>query len=539
MGAIPFTRQLGARPGVQLNPIQDNTSYPSLTASDQTVGIVGRFVRGRIDKAFRVSGNNQARNLGPSGSLAASGLNEPRVQIYESLLNGAAEFVVSRLVPAAATINVMVATAAPAAEAPVWVSSATPGAGYLIAVKHLECFGDGVIIEIHADEVLDDEDAPIAASIVKLRLRDPVTNELLFEEFEGSLDPLAKDEFGNSTYLPSVVSAQTDLLEITVALAATVPTSSPFYGSDADGAAKYSSQLLTYFTEGGTTYANGDYDAACTRLKRSQNGFGFIISGGTQNATLLSRLLALGYQTNKQVRWDILGSLSYSAAIAFYKTVGGTDSHYSQCFWAPLLTEDPLNGGKAYVGTAGINAGLACARNARTDSNGVAPKNWPIAGSDYSLNRNGIVQKFELQDEELDDLAKSKINPVIYVNYATGGRYVFNDSLTGALTNGDRKLIAVADMSSTVDDIVAQYALECLQKPMETAVKRMTDFLQDYFTAIETAKWIKPSKELGGRSFMAEIKPNAARPNDRMDVNYWLRYDGTARAIYIQQTLSK
>lgn len=539
MGAIPFTRQLGARSGVQLNPLLDNTNTPSLTASDQTVGTVGRFVRGRIDKAFRVNANNQGRLLGPAGSIAASGLNEPRVQIYESLANGAAEFVVSRLHPAASVINLMVATAAPEAPAEVWAVSATPAAGYLIAVKHLECFGDGVIVEIHADEVLDAEDEPVATKVIKLRLRDPVSNELLFDEFEGSLDPLAKNEFGNSTYLPDVVSSQTDLLEITVAAGASVPVASPFYGTDADGADLYSSKLLSYFSEGGTTYVNGDYDAACTRLKRSQNGFGFIISGGTQNASLLSRLLALGYQINKQVRWDINGNLSYSAAIAFYKSIGGTDSHYSQCFWAPLLAEDPLNGGKAYVGTAGINVGLACARNARTDANGVAPKNWPIAGSDYTLNRNGIVQKYELQENELDDLAKSKINPVIFINYASGGRYVFSDSLTGALTNGDRKLIAVADMSSTVDDIVAQYALECLQKPMETAVKRMADFLQDYFSAIETAKWIKPSEELGNRSFVAEVKPNASRPNDRMDVNYWLRYDGTNRATYIQQTLSK
>ena len=111
--------------------------------------------------------------------------------------------------------------------------------------------------------------------------------------------------------------------------------------------------------------------------------------------------------------------------------------------------------------------------------------------------------------------------------------------LTGAKTNGDRKLVAVSEMATTIDDYVAGYGKECLQLPMLESIKRMTDFLKALFEGAETAKWIKPSNNLDGRAWVAEVKPNTQRPNDRMDVGYWLHYDGTTRAVYVQQTIVK
>jgi hypothetical protein len=183
--------------------------------------------------------------------------------------------------------------------------------------------------------------------------------------------------------------------------------------------------------------------------------------------------------------------------------------------------------------------GMRCARNARMDANGIAPKNYPVAGKNWPLSRTGIVQKTTPTEQELDDLARSRINPVLFERYNSGSGYVFTDSLTGAVTEGDRKLIAVADMASQVDDWVAAYAKEVLHLPMQDAIRRMTDFLQQLFEALEAARWIKPTTELDSRSFVATVQANALRPADRMDVNYWLKYDGTTRAIFAQQTLSK
>lgn len=538
MSFLPFSRNLNGRPGVQLNQMRDDTDYPTLSVADQVFATAGKFTRGRIDRAFRVTQSNQARSLGAGGSLMASALNECRVQLYETLRDGASEAVVARLTPAAAVLSLMVVKSDPDA-ANVFTVAATAAVGSLLTIKHLECFSDGVIAEIHAVEALDDEDAQVASKVVKLRLRDPVSNDLLFPEFQGSLDPLAKDEYQKSAYLPDIISAVTDLVEVTVLAGVSVLPTSAFYGLDGTGAEKFVSKQLEYFSEGGTVYAPTDFDAACNKLKRSQAAYGFIISGGTQDGTFISKLLTLGFQVNKQVRWDISGKLSPEAAKNFYNSIGGTDSLYSQCFWAPLLADDPLNGGKAYIGTAGINVGLACARNARTDANGIAAKNWPVAGSDFPLTRSGVSQKIDPEDDELVLLAKTGINPVIFIDYASGGRYVFNDSITGAKTNADRKLIGVADMATSVDDMVARYGQECLQKPMDVAIKRMTDFLQDLFEDLETAGWIKPSVELGNRSFVAQITRNSSAPNMKMDVRYWVKYDGTNRVTEITQTLSK
>lgn len=538
MSFLPFSRNLGGRPGVQLNQMRDDTDYPALSTADQVFATAGKFTRGRIDRAFRVTQSNQARALGVGGSLMASALNECRVQIYEALRDGASEAVIARMTPAASVLSLILVKSDPDADA-VFSVADVAAVGTLLTIKHLECFSDGVIAEIHAVEALDEDDEQVASKMVKLRLRDPVSKDLLFPEFEGSLDPLAKDEYNKSLYLPDIISATTDLLEVAVLTGASVLPTSAFYGLDGTGAEKFASKLLAYFVEASTPYVSADYDSACNKLKRSQAGYGFLISGGNQDPLFLSKLIALGYQVNKQARWDISGKLTPAQAAVLYNSVGGSDSLYSQCFWAPLLADDPLNGGKAFIGTAGINVGLACARNARTDANGIAPKNWPVAGSDFPLTRSGISQKLDPEDEELILLAKTGINPVLFIDFASGGRYVFTDSITGAKTNADRKLIAVADMATSVDDMVARYGQECLQKPMEVAIKRMTDFIQTLFENLETAKWLIPSVELGNRSFVAQITRNTSAPNSKMDVRYWTKYDGTNRITEITQTLSK
>lgn len=535
MSAVPFTRQLGPRPGIQLNQLQDNTERFVGGNADQVFATVGRFERGRIDQPIRVNRGNLFRTLGQSTSATINRLNETLIQIYEAFLNGAYEAVVYRLNPEAAALNWMVAKNATVA-GDVWVAEAVPTAGYLLAVKHLECFNEGVHAEIHANVALNSSDVEIASTEVTVRLKD-LDGTLLYE-FIGSLDPTSKDEFGESRYLPNVVSAQTDDVEIIVGASVSVTTTSTFYGLDVDGTDLYTGEDLVYFSEGGTTYATGDLDRAMTALKYSASPFGYITGGGSRAVAVLSRLIALGKDINKQVLWDIPGEYLPAAAVTFYNQLS-IDTHYSQAYWAPLLADDPLNGGKDYLGTSGINVGMRCARNARTDANGIPPKNYVVAGKNWPLARTGIVQKCTPTETELDEFARAHINPVLFERYNSSSGYVFTDSLTGAQTEGDRKLIAVADMSSQVDDWVTAYAKEVLQLPMSDAIKRLTDFLQSLFEGLEAAKWIKPSAELENRSFVATVQANAQRPSDRVDVAYWLKYDGTTRAIYVQQTLSK
>lgn len=532
-----FTRQLGARSGIQLNPLIDQTGDRFVAGnSDQVFATAGRFERGRIDKAFRVNRGNQTRMLGATSSTLVSRLNECGVQAYESFQNGAYEGVFARLVPAAAVLSLLLVKA-DTVEANVWTVGTEIGTN-MISIKHLECFNDGIYAEINAVKAFDtDGTTPVASKWVKLRLKDAKTKAVIFE-CEGSLDPAAKNEFGNSTYLPSVVSALTDDVEVAVAASASVPVTCVFYGKDGTGADKFIGKQLAYFAEGGTSYAPTDYDAVCTRLKYTEHDFGYISAGGSQAVALLSKLIALGKDINTQVLFDIPGNLSPAAAIAFYNQLG-VDTHYAQAYWSPIISDDPVNGGKDYIGTAGVNVGMRCARNARTDANGIPPKNFVVAGKQWPLSRTGMVQKYFPTEQELDDLAEARINPVLFEKFNTGGQFIFTDSLTTAKTEGDRKLIAVADMSSDVDERVTRKMKELLQLPMEVAIKKASDFLTEYFGALQTAGWLIPTKELDGAAFAFTVTRNANRPADRMDTNYWLKYDGTVRAIYVQQTISK
>ena len=543
MSAIPFTRNLGRRSGVQLNQVLDQTERFVPGDSAQVFAGVARFTRGRIDRAFPVSRDQMRRLLGAPVSPAVNALNEAYVHVYEGFLNGAQRAVISRLVPDAATLKWMVAKpneVTGGSPSPVWTVSATeaaPTADYLIAVRHLECFNEGVRAEIHAYEVLDEDDEAIASKLVRLRIFDITDGSELFN-FEGSLDPAAVDGFGESTYLPNVVSARTDDLEVVVATNASVPTNSVYYGNDVSGVKKVASGDLVYFDESSTTYATEDIDRAVAALRSSMYPFRYICGLGTASTALISKLAPLGIEINKQVILDVPGSLSVSAAITFANQFN-FDTHYVQWYWSPLKAIDPLNGGKRVFGVSGAQVGMRCRRNSQTDANGVPPMNYPIAGKNWPLTRTGIVQITTPTEDNLESLAVAKINPVIFQVYNSGSSFVFYDSLTAAKTEADRKLIAVAEMSSQTDDWVTAAVKEFLQLPMADSIKRITDFLRVLFEGAEAAKWLIPSAQLEGRSFIATVRPNAQRPKDRVDVTYWLSFDGTTRAIYVQQIISK
>lgn len=537
MSFVPFTRNLGSRFGVQLNYVKDESERFTASNADQVFAGVGHFTRGRIDRAFTVTRDKMLRLLGTPASATVNRLNEPLIQMYEAFQNGASGAVVYRLNPSAAVLSWMVARLPAEVGDPVWtVQAAEPTTGFLLAVRHLECFNEGINIGLHALAAEDGDGDPVDSQWVELTLTDLSGAELY--AFEGSLDPLAVNEFGESTYLPNVVSGLTDDVEVIVASSASVPTTATFYGVDAEGADKVAAANLVYFSEGSTTYSSADLDRAVYALKNTEYPYGYLAGLGTQSTLVISKLAALGKLINKQLIVDVPGTLSVAAAIAFVKQFN-IDSHYVQWYWSPLKAIDPLNGGKDVFGVSGYQVGLRCQRNANTDANGIPPKNYPIAGKNWMLSRTSVVQLITPSDDDLNALADAKINPVIYQRYNTASGYVFFDSLTAAQTSADRKLIAVAEMSSQLDDWVAAQTKEYLQLPISDAVKRTTNFLQQLFEALEAAKWLVPSESLENRSFVATVTPNAQRPKDRVDVDYWLSYDGTTRAIYVQQTISK
>lgn len=419
------------------------------------------------------------------------------------------------------------------------VSESVP-VSYSMYLAHAGCYNDGIKISIHAD-ASPLGGTPAATKLIKLRILDVVTGDALVD-VSGSLDPVAVDDYGNSIFLPDIMSAATGgEYTLSVAANATMPVDSGAYGRTASGAERWNtSDALILFTEGSLSYTDADYDAAITKLTGSTHQFGYLLAGGTQSISFIGKLAALATELNVIMLADISGRLTPTAAIAFAASLG-LDNRLVHLYYSPIEAVDPMNGYREVWGTSGLNLGLRCARNAQRNAKGFAPKNYPIAGRYHPISRQGLRQITPLRNYDLSDLARAKINPACFVIFAGGGRYVWADSLTSAQTEVSySKLISVAEMSSTVDNEVAGYARELVQLPMTEAIARMDAFLDRYLGDAETSVWLVPSQNLDGNAaYRYEIVRNAARPADVLNVTYWCSYDGVARQIILQQRLVK
>lgn len=413
---------------------------------------------------------------------------------------------------------------------------------YLFAIKHLDCYNDGIKVAFRAEESRDGG-IKQPASEINLLIRD--SENVLLYEFKGSLDPDALDAYGNAYYLPDVIRKQTDALEMTVGCKgddAKISPDSIAYGYDDNGIEKWAqSGVLHCFDEGGTDYSLEDYRRARMLLYQTPFDYAYISSGGTQSSAMLGQLSQLAYDTNRQLRYDIPGNLTPEAAIAFAEQLN-LDTHLAHAFWSPISSDDPagLNPSTLF-GVATLNIAMACGRNAQTNAYGFAPKNYPVAGHDWPVTRGNMRQLYQPSNQELNLLAKAHINPVLYETYSDGGRYVFRDSLTSSKADSKKKLIAVVDMSTSVDDAMTKFSKRVLQYPMSIAVKRVRDFAQKYFEQAEASGWLVAGTDpqMAGRTFQFEAKPSEIRPFDELILTYWVCYDGTTRAVKVTQTITK
>jgi hypothetical protein len=609
MSYRPFLRALGYQPGVQLNPLIDNTDGAPISTTDQIIGVVARLPRGRIDRPCRVNRGNFATTTGQKPTpLRASALNEGRLQIYEALQAGAFEFVVQRLTSAGTVnrfavlrlasgaamsatvsggivtgINITAGgsyyvtgqtlaftgvgsgakgtviatngaitgvtiinggsgyTTAPAvtvAENASWFAEEVlPTSNYVLAIEDKNCWNDGVMLSLNA---LSTDTATLMASTdIVLRIADPATGEIV-REFTGSLDGAALDDFSGSKYLPDVVAMQDDSYVISVAPGAVVPTTASCYGNDVNGRAKWGASIgpLVLFTEGATSYAETDYSRCINALVNGDLPFGYMISGGTQSVSMLTKLAQAAIEADIQFVYDVAGSLGKDAAIAFHRALG-FDSHLVQAYWAPIEAIDPLNGGRAIWGSAGLQAGLRAKRNAQRNAKGFAPKQYPIAGKDYPVQRAGMRKMVTLTDGDESDASKFHLNPVTNKNYGSGDIYVFADQLTTAKTDvSKRKLITVTERSVEIEWQVSAYCQQLIHLPLQEAVRKVNAFFDRLNADAMASDWMRPAVQLQGRSMTWEVLADESRP-DRITVRYWASFDGNVRQFFVTPYLSK
>jgi len=613
--SVAFTRQLGSQPGVQLNPLADNSNIQYIGNADQYFGIAMRLNQGRIDKPFIVSRGDINKKIGAGDTMRSSLLNEGYVHVVEALNNGAAGAVVQRLTTAAASISYAVARVGTGAiltpvvaggvvtsititnggtnytngAIPVIVSgvgtgalaTATVTAGvvtsvtinnggtgytaataivhddisftvetvapttpYMFSLYHLACHNNGIKISVHANEKRV-SGAQTSNDVITITLTDHL--DVVLNQFTGSLDPTAKDDYGNSFYLPDIVAGITDEVVLTTGTMNAVGINSSAYAYNVNGSANViNSQVLSCFSEGGTGYSTADYVNAMNKLETTTFNYSYLSSGGSKSSALILQLADLSFRTNRQFRFDIDGSLSVDAAITFIEQLNlgaKAGSELFHAYWSPLKSNDPTGiNGNRFIGVATLNIAYSCGRNAVKNSKGFSAKNYPVAGKNYPVARSGIVQVYNPTDSELSRLADAKINPVLFSEFSTGGAYVFTNSITSAPVNNSLKmLISVAEMHTDLDKQITVFAKDALQLPIEIAIKKTSDFIYNLLEGAVGAKWLIPSLDptMGGLPYRFTVAANAARPYDTIDINGWVHYDGTALQYFITQTLSK
>lgn len=419
-------------------------------------------------------------------------------------------------------------------------SETAPTTGWDMYLDHLGCFNDGIKIRLQADAT-PVTGTQTATKLLSFQVLDVVTGEVLADAF-GSLDINAVDDYGNSIYLPDVLSniTQGEFL-LTVRSGVEVAPTAGFYGRTATGTQRSNTSApLVLFSEGGFSYTDADMDRAMVQLKNSDNPFGYLMSGGTQSATLLGKMVDFAKATNTILVMDISGRLAPAAAIAFWEGLN-VDSELVHAYYAPIEAFEPSTGYREVWGVGGLNAGLRCGRNARVNAKGFAPKNYPVAGREWPMNRSQMRQIATVDEGQQSDIARARLNLCHFVIFSGGGRYVFGDSLTSAKTQVSyRKLVSVAEMASSLDNMIAAYARELIQLPMKEAITRMNRFLQKLLEDAFASDWLIPSTNLeGGAPFIFTVERSSARPVDLMVVNTWISYDGVARQVTIQQRISK
>lgn len=522
-------RLVGQQSGVQVNMPVDKTDRLLPELGDQTVAVVGKFSRGRVDRPFFVSADKLQRYLGTAQSMRRDARHETYVQLYEALRAGAAGAVVSRLSSDEAIHYKIVVSSDDDEDDVIGVAEYLKPAGtWLLSIQMMDCIDAGVYVEVSRG-------INNAAHLhLRIRERDKDsqgndTNEgAVLYELEGSVVDGELDENDNSIFIGDVAHRfYGDWLHIETNPDADPNVMSQRYSKPCGAA------VVAFVDEGVVSVSNKT--TAVQALGKTNLKYRYLIAA-TADIVLVSELMALAQEFNRKLFVEVSGLLSPEAAAAWlgnfnYSAQGGM---YFDFNWSPLRRDDPTGvSGNVVFGTVGQKAGAACARNAITNGFGLSKLNQPIAGKDYFIKGTRISQIYQLEDTDLALLAKARINPAIFSEYHDGSGYVWADSFSGAKKNGITKLASASEITIWAQDMWGRFGKSLLQKPMETAIDLMTKFSNRQLQDMEGSDWLTSSTELNGQSFGFEVAPSERYPDDHINTRLMLSIDGVVRVVNI------
>lgn len=539
--AVSFTRQLGYEPGVQLNPTIDKSEgFATDAVENQTFAAVARLPRGYIDRAFRVAKSDVQIITGTPEPVRKNALNASHSQLIEALSKGAKNVVVSRLVGADAK-NQWITVSVRDGELQFNLQD-EPEGEFLFAIRHKGCFSDGIKLSVSAREVRDTSDLPVSAKEITLKIMD--RSGTMLHGFTGSLDLDNLDDNGIPHNLQSIIeNYSSEDYDFVLAANATIPTTSKAYGKDVNGLQKsFVTPVLYPFSEGDVSSVTAtQYKDAVKRLEDTTLDFVYISSLGTESTTLIAELQQLAFNRNIQLGVDIPNHLTPKQAIAWRNQTGIT-SHLTWFVWHPVECIDPSGvSGKVKIGTSALRCAYSCLRNAAINRLGFAKKEYAISGREFPIQRTGMKQLYRPKQDELSDLAKAGITPVIYQTFSGGGLFIFDDAVTasGKMSNY-LNLINSVEIATTLERDIARMAKESfMYGPMEVAVKLAQRMAKEHLEHAETSGWLVKSDELDGNAFIIRIYPNAQRPADVMMIDLRMRVEGCVRQVHITNEITR
>lgn len=545
--ATAFSRALGKQPGVQLNPTLDSSEgFARDGVEDQSFGCVARLVRGPIDRAFAVSASNVKKVTGVPESVRKNPLNDAHTQLVEALAIGGKRAIVSRLVGTDAR-NRWVVVKKPAQTTGVYnllfeLSDSLPSNGFLFAIKHKGCFNDGIKLALSAKETLNAGGTRVDATVATLTIMD--RSDVVIDQFTASLDVNNTDSEGKPDHLQSFIeNFSSDDYEVMLAEGAVIPSGCAAYGKDDNGLQrKQISALLYPFTEGSvTSFTSQQYQSAVKQLEDSDLDFAYLTSLGSSATALCATLGQLAFKKNIICAVDIPGNLTPKQAIAWRNQLGLV-SHLLVLNWSPIESQDP-NGvsGRLVLGTGAYRIARMCQRNAATNALGFSRKQYPIAGRQYPLQRQGMKQIYKPNEDELSDLALAGITPVIHQTFSSGSGYIFNDAITAANKETSYlNLLNAVDVVTTIERDISRLAREMLLFfPMEEAIETANRLIKDYLDNATTSGWLVNSGELGGASYQLRIQKNKQRPADVMNIDLKMHPEGCTRQVHISPEITR
>lgn len=289
-----------------------------------------------------------------------------------------------------------------------------------------------------------------------------------------------------------------------------------------------------------TVVSASRYTEAVEKLKQADAEFVYLSTLGNGSTALIGQLAELANEHNILLNVDVPNHMTPSQAINWKKGTGIT-SHLVTFLWHPVECLDPTGvSGRVNLETGAYRTALSCLRNASRNNMGFARKNYVIAGADYPVQRSGMKQLYKPSQDEMSDLAKAGITPVIYQSFASGfGGFIFADAITASgKVSSFLNLVNSVEIATTIERETAKMARESFMfGPMSEAIRQAERMLSQYLEDAQSSGWLVPTDELGGFGYAFTVKANTQRPNDVMDVTLTLRVEGCVRQVYITNTL--